>query len=212
MSLLAFDVDGTLITCRQRQLEVLRVALSALKIKRKIDLTEHWNHKQNGLSTRKALIEQGLSSPLSEAVGNVWERYIEEPSFLALDRIQPGVSEQLANLHMRCSGLIIISARKNASLLRHQLTYLGLMKYFRKVLVVSPRSSILEKGEILKELTPDLFVGDTETDAQAARMANIHFCAVTTGQRNADFLKTSMIQAGSFPLVDMDCCDLMSYL
>ncbi|MHB8422853.1 MAG: HAD family hydrolase [Leptospirales bacterium] len=201
---MAFDVDGTLITCRERQLMVLSVALKALKVRRKIDLTEHWEYKRNGLSTKKALILQGLSPELSEAVGELWEKYIEEPSFLSLDRIQPGVPEQLANLRKRSSVLIIISARKNATLLRQQLSYLDLQKYFLSIFVVRPQSGSMEKGSILQKFCPSLYVGDTEMDAQAARMANINFCAVTTGQRSADFLKNSMVQTGSFRLITLD--------
>ena len=212
MKLVAFDVDGTLITCRERQLEVLRVSLKALKINQKIDFDEHWDYKQNGLSTRKALVAQGFSQDAGDAVGDFWDRSIEEPSFLTLDRPQPGVLELLSTLSKCHSELIVISARKNAILLRQQLWYLGLLNYFSRIFVVKPQTSAMEKCALLQKICPDLYVGDTETDAKAARLANVNFCAVATGQRNARFMRNSMTQLGDFPLITQSFSDLLLYV
>ena len=212
MSLLAFDVDGTLITCRERQLNVLKVALKTLKIGEEIDLDEHWDYKQNGLSTRKALVAQGFSKASADSVGDLWDRSIEEPPFLMLDRPHPGVLELLDALAKQGSELVIISARKNATLLKQELSYLGLLKHFSRIFVVKPQTGGTEKGAILQKLCPDLYVGDTEMDAQAARMANVNFCGVATGQRNASFMRNSMLRLGDFPLITLDSSDLMLYV
>jgi len=212
MSLLAFDVDGTLITCRERQLEVLKVALKALNIRQEVDLDEHWDYKQNGLSTRKALVAQGFSKLAANEVGELWDRSIEEPSFLTLDRPHPGVLELLSTLKRQGFEMVVISARKNLFLLEQQLSYLGLLEYFSRVLVVRAQSDGSEKGGILQKLCPDLYVGDTEMDAQAAKIANVHFCGVATGQRNASFLKSSMLRLGDFPLITLDFSDLLLYV
>lgn len=212
MSRVAFDVDGTLITCRDRQLEVLRVALKALKISQKIDLDEHWDYKQNGLTTRKALVAQGFLKASADSVGELWDRFIEEPSFLTIDRPLPGVLEILAILEKQGYELVIISARRNITLLKQQLSYLGVLRYFSRVIVARGQTGNSEKGEILQKICPDVYVGDTEMDAQAARVANVHFCGVSTGQRTASFMRNSMLRLGDFPLITLDSSDLMLYV
>ena len=107
---------------------------------------------------------------------------------------------------------VIISARKNATLLEQELSYLGLFKYFSRIFVVKPQTGGTEKGAILQKICPDLYVGDTEMDAQAARMANVNFCGVATGQRNASFMRNSMLRLGDFPLITLDSSDLMLYV
>lgn len=68
---------------------------------------------------------------------------------------------------------------------------------------------VRKKVGILQKLCPDLYVGDTEMDAQAAKIANVHFCGVATGQRNASFMKSSMLRLGDFLLITLDFSDLL---
>ena len=74
--------------------------------------------------------------------------------------------ELLDALAKQGSELVIISARKNATLLKQELSYLGLLKHFSRIFVVKPQTGATEKGAILQKLCPDLYVGDTEMDAQ----------------------------------------------
>ncbi|BAM07906.1 hypothetical protein LFE_2233 [Leptospirillum ferrooxidans C2-3] len=48
--------------------------------------------------------------------------------------------------------------------------------------------------------------------AQAAKIANVHFCGVATGQRNASFMKSSMLRLGDFPLITLDFSDLLHFV
>lgn len=114
----------------------------------------HWDYKQNGLSTRKALVVQGFSTLAANEVGELWDRSIEEPSFLTLDRPHPGVLELLSTLKRQGFEMVVISARKNLFLLEQQLSYLGLLEYFSRVLVVRAQSDGSEKGRDPAEAMP----------------------------------------------------------
>ena len=182
---LALDLDGTLITCEPRHSAVLQAALEAHRLR--ADLTRVWEMKRGGSSTEAALFAAGLSRVDARVVAGEWRRMIEEPGWLALDRVLPGVSETLEEMR-RTSRLTLLTARSRSEWLPQQLCRLNLARFFDSISVVSPKHAVEEKARRLKEDSVDAFFGDTESDLRAAALAGVTFCAVSSGQRDRNFL------------------------
>lgn len=181
----AVDLDGTLITCEPRHSAVLQAALEARCLR--ADLTRVWEIKRAGSSTEAALFAAGLSHVDARVVAGEWKRMIEEPVWLALDRVLPGVPETLEEMR-RTSRLMLLTARGRREWLPQQLCRLNLGRFFDSISVVSPKHPVEEKARVLKEESVDAFFGDTESDLRAAALAGVTFCPVSSGQRDRNFL------------------------
>lgn len=183
------DLDGTLITCREKQLTVLQAALSIHDIS--IDLSLTWELKRAGSSTKQAMILQGLPEELVVRITNDWIRMIEDYIWLNLDRILPHVKPTLNEMY-KTANLILLTSRRRPEFVKLQIRRLGLSIYFEEIIVVNVKNPEAEKAHWLRSYNASAYFGDTEIDAKAAELAKIPFFAVTTGQRNASF----MIQSG----------------
>lgn len=198
MAKIAFDFDGTLVDCRRRQVALLR-AVSHCLASEQADTV--WSLKREGHSTRAAMIAIGVNAHRADAIAAAWERFIETPFWLAFDAVLPGVRTELSRLRADGASLFLITARTNSHWLRQQLFQLGLQEFFEEVCVVSPRHAAAQKSEHLRRLRTQLFVGDSETDAQAAQIAGVRFIGVGWGQRSPAFLRQCNVA---------DCADTLS--
>src|ERR1700677_3718654 len=106
---LALDLDGTLISCEPRQSPVLSAAL--IRRKANADLKKIWERKREGDSTREALKKSGMGATLAQSIAEDWRRMIEEPVWLALDSVLPGVRETLNAMRKAGTQLWLITAR-----------------------------------------------------------------------------------------------------
>jgi phosphoglycolate phosphatase-like HAD superfamily hydrolase len=62
------------------------------------------------------------------------------------------------------------------------------LQHVGKVFIVPQRSAAQSKALLLLETKPDVFIGDSESDYEAARVAGVRFVAVATGQRSRKYL------------------------
>ena len=183
---LVLDLDGTLITCEPRQLAVLQAALSPLGVR--VDLTKVWELKRNGASTEQALVQLGETPALARQVSEAWRSVVEEPVWLGLDTVPGDIGEVLSNMRVAGARLWLLTSRSRSEWVPQQLARLGLSIYLHQVLVVKTRDAVLSKSEMLRNISPAAFFGDTESDWNASMSADIPFFAVATGQRSAAFL------------------------
>lgn len=180
MSALAFDLDGTLVSCRERQVAVAETVAAPL------DPDAFWAAKQDGRTTAEALTAQGIEQP--EQAARAWVDRIEEEHFLALDRLAAGALEALLAAQEAGLAPVILTARRDAAAVGRQVEWLGLVPPATGPVVVDPRRAGEEKAVALAELDAVGLVGDTESDLAAARTAGVPFAAVDGGQRSAAFL------------------------
>ena len=183
---LALDLDGTLITCEPRQSAVLQAA--KVSVGAQFDVDRVWPLKRIGASTEHALVQIGVDLAVAKQVADHWQRMIEQPGWLALDSVQPGVFGVLDKMRAQASRLVLITARSRSEFVRPELSQLGLAKFFDEIIVVSPRTTADAKATCLRQKSMHAFFGDTESDWMAARTAGVPFYALTTGQRSASFL------------------------
>jgi len=188
MSSIALDLDGTLIDCRERQCQLAAALCRAIRLP--LDVSAFWASKREGLTTRDALQDQGIAGSLAETIAQLWALAIEYDHWLRLDREFSGVTQALHQARNAGYDLHLITARRNARALFRQLAWLGWIDLFTSVQVVSPFRAAVEKAKHLRCLRPAVFIGDSETDLEAAESAQVAFSYVLTGQRSVRYWRS----------------------
>lgn len=187
--MIVFDLDGTLLDCRPRQ-----VALTSWLLEKRgelaLDAEKFWLMKRDGASTEKALAEMYRKPELAQSVASEWKTLVELPEWLELDQPLPGVLAALDQLRASGNMMALLTARANIQGLRATLNRLDMDGLFRHIEVVNPAEAIQQKASQLKAWEPAVFLGDTESDLKAANLSGTRFLALSWGQRNAAWLKS----------------------
>jgi phosphoglycolate phosphatase-like HAD superfamily hydrolase len=184
----ALDLDGTLITCEARQSTVLRAVLGRLGVKG-IDVRAHWQAKREGQTAVAALVAQGLDEDAARAISLMWQSEVERWPWLRLDVPFADTIAQLDRLVAKGCHLTLLTARRAEKMARLQLSQLGLARFFARIEIVSPATAATAKAALLEQARPAVLIGDSEVDAEAARLSQVPFVAVCRGQRSASFLE-----------------------
>lgn len=188
MKLIALDLDGTLIDCRERQSLLAASLCRAAGLE--LDISQFWSAKREGATTAFAIKMQGADVRLADSLSKLWVDQIETDAWLRMDRVLPGVRNSLHIAVEMGFKLHMVTARAREQALRRQLRWLSLETFFDHVKVVSPRDPSLQKANYLSAIMPVVYIGDSESDAAAARAAQIKFLAVSSGQRTATYMQT----------------------
>jgi phosphoglycolate phosphatase-like HAD superfamily hydrolase len=186
----AFDWDGTLVDCRERQVAVLSEVLARFS-GAAVDLDAWWGRKREGMSTQQSLIAGGLTPPVARAVTGSWIAEVENERWLKLDVLFPQAVSALNLVLTQRFAPVVITARKNSERVRSQIRNSSVGKLVEDIWVVNPRDAAQTKGELLLQNRVRVFVGDTESDFFAAQMAGTLFGAVSSGQRSANYLSSA---------------------
>ncbi len=182
---IALDLDGTLISCRERQVALFRAVLAGSGVA--IDGEEFWTLKRDGFSTHEAALALGLTSEEATESARRWVRDIENPYWLQFDRVYADVREFLQRLRSQNVSFFVLTARRNRYFLGQQILRLAFLSN-TEVVVVAPQDAARQKAEVLRSKDAALFIGDSESDLKAAKVAGVAFGAVERGQRNAAYL------------------------
>lgn len=185
---LAFDLDGTLIDARHRQVEVTAelVGRSGGGV---LDRTRFWRLKRSGASTASALLWLGYPAEMVGDVARAWPAQMESDLWLDQDRALPGVARVLGRLRGDGARIAVLTARRRASGAARSLAAAGLSRCVDDVCVVSPQEASPAKARRLREVGAEWFIGDTDSDGTAAATAEVPFVAVSTGQRSPGYLR-----------------------
>jgi len=185
--ILGLDLDGTLIDAERRQVELVEYLLSA-RGERLAAPADFWAKKREGAATVEALVAAGFDSALAADVAGRWREQIEDHVWLRRDEWLPGAREMLVQIRSLGVGIAVLTARGDPRALAEQVGWLRLNGLADIVHVVPPRHAVEEKAGMLSALGAAGFIGDSESDYQAALRAGVPFVAVSTGQRSARFL------------------------
>ena len=185
---MVFDLDGTLISCRPKQMAALR-AVSGISGN---NISNVWQLKRDGLSTRDALLNIGVSAENADEIALRWVRVIETPYFLSFDNLLSGAAESLKLCRTRGFRTVILTARHSYRSVILQSNALRLNSMSDEILVVDPQDGVKRKAEELLRINACILIGDSEVDAQAASTAGVAFHAVSSGQRSFTFLQRKL--------------------
>ena len=184
MTTLALDLDGTLVSCEQRHCALMRYLCRADGLTADF-IPRYWAAKREGASNLQALRALGHAAP--EARAAAWQRDIEHWPWLGYDQLLPGVTSALAALARGDIRIALLTARSQPAFLRQQLDRLGLSPNLDALVIVPPGQAAPAKAAALRKLSALAFVGDSETDAEAATLARTPFLALSCGMRSAAF-------------------------
>ena len=184
------DLDGTLIDAERRQAGLALHLLEATG-RRPVDPVAFWSLKREGHTTAGALEALGVPADDAGDIARRWRDQIEDPAWLLLDAVLPGVDTALAELRATARSVFVLTARRDAAAVTAQIDRLGLGFGPAEIDVVPPARAAAEKAAALERRKADALIGDTEVDAQAAAAAGVRFVGVTSGQRSGAALRRS---------------------
>lgn len=133
-----------------------------------------------------------------ENVDKEWLEAIESTEMLRLDQciIDRNLLVRIAEDYI----IILLSLRSNLENAQRQLTQLGILEYFQKVIFLRHQSEVNPKVKALQALSCEwvlrYFVGDSGADFEASEQSNVPFVAVDTGLYKQKFV------ANKFPTVN----------
>jgi HAD superfamily hydrolase (TIGR01509 family) len=186
------DLDGPVLDGQLRHYQCYRDIVTE-RGHRAMSLERYWDMKRHRVDRRSQLAATGAEA-LYDTFLPAWLQRIESPSYLALDRLQPGVHDKLEEWTRMGVRLVLVTMRRDHETLAWQLDTLELRHHFDSVVAVGPIEPDVAKAAAAKSyLAPSslertLWVGDTEVDIAAARRVGVKVCAVTCGLRTRDFL------------------------
>ncbi|WP_202758967.1 HAD family hydrolase [Delftia acidovorans] len=190
---IGLDLDGTILDCKLRQTQVLAALCRACAVS--LDTEQYWLLKREGCSNRDALARMGVDELRVDAIVALWEHAIEDMCWLGFDFPLLHAVDTLHRWRESGHSLHLLSARRNHANARQQLRVLGL-DCFTSVDFVDPFQAHAKRSA-LSRLCPDVYIGDTERDAQCARAAAVQPILVSSGLRSEKYLRTT----GNWPVM-----------
>jgi phosphoglycolate phosphatase-like HAD superfamily hydrolase len=182
------DLDGTVLDAEPRQVELMASLVDDPDLAGAVR-AGFWRLKRDGANSEAAMLRLGAEPARAAELARLWTEEVEEERWLALDRPLPGAVASLRDAAAAGVRLTVLTARRNPDRVRAQLEALDLGSWCARLEVVSPAAAAAEKAARLERLDCRAYVGDTESDGEAAARAGVEFAAVATGQRSASFLR-----------------------
>lgn len=183
---LIFDLDGTIIDSKLR----LHALFQQLAPSPGLDYSRYWELKQAKVSNTSILADFfGWGESRIQSFVADWMDMIESPELLALDQCLPGVQTALPRLESQAV-LHACTDRQHEHAALEQLEGLGILRYFRRVLVTGQKVSkeMLIRQRIGELSRDDWMIGDTGRDIFTGKALGIHTCAVLSGFQSRSVL------------------------
>lgn len=204
-----FDLDGPLLDGKLRHHQCYADILTELNYI-PMPCDRYWDLKRNRINRLEQL---GISSA-QDCYAEFLERWltrIEEPHYLQLDCLQPGVISLLSDLRKANKQIILATMRKNKTNLFEQLENVQIKAFFTEIVAIDSDDPNVNKGDYVKAILANkpgdfLWIGDTEIDVKAAKSLNIPVAVVSNGLRTASYL-TSL----SPDFLGVDAMDVMTW-
>jgi phosphoglycolate phosphatase-like HAD superfamily hydrolase len=189
------DLDGPILDTRRRHHACYARILGDGGCET-LDLRTYWSLKRRPIAVGELLARSGCVAIPTEDFERRWLRLIEQPRFLALDIIQQGALEKLRHWNQLGFHLILASMRRDSQTAGQQLRELGISELFATITFSSPaRGPEGKAASVISVMPPDsrvkVWIGDTEADVAAARIAGFQSIAVSCGIRSRAFLTTT---------------------
>lgn len=188
------DLDGPLMDGRQRHYQCYADILLERGYT-PLTVDEYWRLKRQRASILEQLAFSGAEGIYDDFLRD-WSERIEQKRYLGLDRLQPGVVQELENWGQSGIMTILATMRNCERNLYWQLEAFKLCRLIDRVVVSGSYGGYREKASAvstcLEEVSRNLvlWIGDTEVDIKAARLLNIKVCALACGLRTWAYLST----------------------
>lgn len=182
---IGFDLDGTLLDSRNRHMVLMKDILYSKGID--LDVSDIVSFKADGYNNLDWLAVKGVSTDKAEDINKEWISKIESKEYLQADKLYPDTIEMLRDLSARNS-IFLITARRNKENALDQIHDLGITQFFDEIMVVpSGEKTTSLKSDFIKKKEIEVFIGDTEVDMNAAKIAGCEFEVRYHGFRSYTF-------------------------
>ena len=186
-----FDLDGTLIDVSRRHYTVYSTIAERLNF-RPLSYDYYWSLKR-APTPLPQLLKQSRAVDHLDAFRAMWLRLIEQDQYLDSDVLFAFTVEVLKSLRAEHT-LILVTLRHSQRGLERQLNRLKLVPIFNKIISAPAigghaefKTSLISKHQ---KAGGGWIVGDTEADVMAGKALGFTSCAVASGLRCAEFLRT----------------------
>jgi phosphoglycolate phosphatase len=188
------DLDGPLLDGKMKHYTCYSEILRGLNYE-PIGMDAYWQMKRERVGLAETLAASAAGA-ISERFKASWLELIEQPRFLALDRLQPCALSKLRKWRELNLRLILVTQRQHAEHLKSQLVTLGLASVLNDVIVCRHSEGGRGKVQRLQQAIPNIspedcvWIGDSEIDVEAANSLGCPIWAVACGIRTADYLES----------------------
>lgn len=188
MTILYFDLDGTLIDVRKRHYAAYVDTARELGL---TPLSEQafWKERRGGAATEELI--GNVRDSDRERFTERWRSRTDAPSYVRLDTLIPGARATLASLRESYE-LVLVTLREDRKTLIEQLDALSLSKFFTAIYSPNGTDEPASKAKLIQLFGGSdgnaAVIGDSEADVEAARELGIDSVCVTTGVRSRRYL------------------------
>ena len=189
MSILYFDLDGTLVDVRKRHYAAYADTMRELGLTPLPEQT-YWDARRDGASN--ADLMGNVDTECHSRFAEKWLARVESPSYVRLDTLIPGARATLAALRESYE-LVLVTMRQDRQSLLEQLDELSLRKFFSAVYSRDGSDQPQSKSKLIRLFDDNVpgdaaVIGDSEADVEAARELGIESVCVTSGVRSRRYL------------------------
>ena len=195
--MLFLDLDGTVLDVRRRHYAAYVSVCEMRDVKgTPIPEAEYWHWRRESKPVSDIIKASKVFPTKHRLYQERFDERLEVPELLLLDEPRTGVETFLGKVYTK-TPICLVTLRRDKEALESQLASLGLSKYFASVLAGAPPTPRRpEKGlrgrhkaQLIRaryKLLPTdaLYIGDTETDVEAARALGFDVFLVEGGHRH----------------------------
>ena len=195
--MLFLDLDGTVLDVRKRHYAAYVSVCEMRDIKgTPMPEAEYWHWRREAKPTQDIIKASKVFPTKHKLYQQRFDERLEVPELLLLDELRPGVATFLGKVYTK-TPICLVTLRRDPEALESELASMGLRRYFASVLAGAPpiprRPDKTVRGRHKAQLIRDrykllptdaLYIGDTESDVQAARTLGFDVFLVEGGHRH----------------------------
>lgn len=193
-----FDLDGTLINSSERMYKLFCKLVPDCNLSK----WEYWDYKRDKIN-HEMLLKNLYADYSFEEFNSIWMKEIETEYYLEMDNNYPDTIDVLTELKNNGKSMYLLTARQSRSGLMNELSRLGLLDYFDRVMITegarSKEDALLDYASENEDIMSkdNYFVGDTGKDIQIGKKYGYKTIGITHGfmsrQRLEEYHPTMLI-------------------
>ncbi|PKL40246.1 MAG: hypothetical protein CVV41_20095 [Candidatus Riflebacteria bacterium HGW-Riflebacteria-1] len=185
------DLDGPVLEGKHRHYSCYSAIINRYG-GQPLDIDAYWDMKRSKIK-RDVLLEKSGFQALYSCFLDDWMKLIESPQYLKFDKLKPKAKETLVKWKQSNFKIVLVTMRQNRENLINQLKQLGVFSLLDEIIDCPPLRQNT-KFEALKyyNFCKAIFIGDTEEDANTAKMLGIPFIGITNGLRTKELLNADL--------------------